>query len=99
MNGINVGFELTNDGLFNITIDFNEPNNDACQLFGLFLHSLEKEQNLIYVGVLKKLRNMLKENKELESIIEIIFQYKNLVQQNLDTPIMSPSQVFNKTND
>lgn len=96
MNGIDVVFHLTNEGNFEIDIEFDEPNEESCQLFGLFLHSLEHEQNLIYSAVLKKLRQILKTNQELNTTIEIVFKYKNLVAQNLDTPIMSPSQVFSK---
>lgn len=99
MNGIDIVFHLSNEGNFDINIDFDSPNEESCQLFGLFLHSLEHEQNLIYSAVLKKLRQMLKNNEELNAIIEIVFKYKNLVQQNLDTPIMSPSQVFSKSHD
>ena len=99
MNGINIVFGLSNQGKFDLDITFSDPNEEACQLFGLFLHSLEQEQNLIYAALLKKLRQLLKEDSDLTSIIELVFKYKNLVESTMDSPVMSPSQVFNKSND
>lgn len=93
-DGIEVIFNITNEGQLEIEIAFNRQNDEACQLFALFLHSLEREQSLIYKAVIKKLKEMLTDDDALSDILEIVFNYKNILDKNLDIPVLLPSQVF-----
>lgn len=93
-DGIEIIFNLTNEGKFEVSINFHEQNEEAYQLFALFLSSLEKEQTIIYNAVIKKLKEMLKNDEDLVDTISIIFQHKSIIDKNIDTPVMRPSHVF-----
>ena len=92
--GIEISFHLTNEGEFETNVNFNEANDKSSQLFALFLSSLEKEQSLIYNTVIKRLKDFIKKEKYIDEI-EMVFKYKSTLDQNLDTQVMRPSDVFN----
>lgn len=93
-DGIEIKFNLTNEGKFDTIINFNNQTEASYELFGLFLSSLEQEQNLIYNALIKKLREMLLEDDNLIEPINSIFTYKAQIDKNVSTIVIKPSQVF-----
>ena len=92
-NGFFVFFELKNDGDQNIYLEGITPNNDAIQSLGLFLYLIESGN--LYGEIIQEIKTLAKNKPELEEALKQALIYKNLLDNQLDTPTMRPSDVFN----
>ena len=93
--GITILVDLLNGGEFNVLIDPNEPNEDACKSFALFLSMLER--GTMYGMVLDKVRELLgRKDKNTINILETVFDQKKLIDANLDMPAILPRDVFKR---
>ena len=84
---------MTNKSQFIISVDFNNQNEEACQLFALFLHSIERDQPRVYDEIVSKITDEIKKNDILIPVVEFIFEYKKTLGYS-DKPVIKPSNVF-----
>lgn len=91
-------FDFFNSGDFNIILDLENPNDTSIQSFALFLTLLESGVK-IYELILKQIKTeVLKNDENLNKIIENIFLKKKIIDSNLDIPAILPRDVFKRVN-
>ena len=91
--GIYIVFELKNNGDQNIYVDTIDPNPISSQSLGLFLFLIETGN--LYGEILKEIKDLSKLRPECKEYLEQAFGYKQLLETQLDSPTMRPSDVFN----
>lgn len=95
VGGIELKFIINNDIVtLDININLNNPNNKVKELFALMLYSIEHEPNTIYNQILIKLKEMVKKDNNLISLLDEIFQYKKKLDAEMATQVIWPSDVF-----
>lgn len=91
-------FDFFNSGDFNIILDLENPNDTSIQSFALFL-TLLKSSTKVYDLIFKQIKTeVLKNDENINKIIEAIFLKKKTIDSNLDVPAILPRDVFKRVN-
>lgn len=93
--GITILIDILNTGEFDILFDFNNPTEATCKAFALFL-TLSESGNL-YTAFKNKIQEILKEkNPEKTAIMKKVFEFKRIMDTNIDQPAILPRDVFRR---
>lgn len=94
IEGISVLMTLLNSGESDIIMDFNNPDDNTCKAFALFMAMAENGS--VYKMILNKLKDIIKEEPEQKPIIQKCFEYKKGMDLNIDQPAVMPRDVFRR---